>query len=93
MELLGDATQISVRSGEAVLSGKAAKDFRIDIGAQVGFKIDPKKLAIFLMLSQERLASYQLTRNWLLRLARMYPATRSNLTKFERRNSASSDNG
>ena len=57
MELLGDATQISVRSGEAVLSGKAAKDFRIDIGAQVGFKIDPKTCHLFDAESGARLAS------------------------------------
>lgn len=47
MELLGDATQVSVRSGEAVLSGKAPKEFRIDIGQQVGFRLDPSKCHLF----------------------------------------------
>ena len=39
MELLGDATQVSIRADGAVLSGKAPKDFRAEIGEPIGFKI------------------------------------------------------
>ncbi len=47
MELLGDATQVSIRSGSEILSGKAPKDFRADIGAPIGFKIDPAVCHLF----------------------------------------------
>ena len=47
MELLGDATQVSIRSGSEILSGKAPKDFRADIGAPIGFKIDPAVCPLF----------------------------------------------
>jgi len=47
MELLGDATQVSIRSGSEILSGKAPKDFRADIGAPIGFKIDPVVCHLF----------------------------------------------
>ena len=39
MELLGDATQVNVRCGEALVSGKAGKEFRAGIGDPIGFKI------------------------------------------------------
>ena len=42
MELLGDATQINVRCGDALVSGKAGKDFRAGIGDPIGFKILPQ---------------------------------------------------
>ena len=47
MELLGDATQVSIRSDSEILSGKAPKDFRADIGAPIGFKIDPVVCHLF----------------------------------------------
>lgn len=47
MELLGDATQINVRCGDAVVSGKAGKDFRVEIGDPVGFKILPENCHLF----------------------------------------------
>ena len=47
MELLGDATQVSIRSGSEILSGKAPKDFRADIGAPIGVKIDPAVCHLF----------------------------------------------
>lgn len=47
MELLGDATQISVRVGEAVVSGKAGKDFRATIGDPIGFRIRPEICHLF----------------------------------------------
>ncbi|MEL6751520.1 MAG: ATP-binding cassette domain-containing protein, partial [Pseudomonadota bacterium] len=39
MELLGDATMVSVRSGGALLSVKAHKDYRTEIGAAVSVSI------------------------------------------------------
>ena len=47
MELLGDATQINVRCGDAVVSGKAGKDFRVEIGDPIGFKILPENCHLF----------------------------------------------
>ena len=47
MELLGDATQINVRCGDALVSGKAGKDFRAGIGDPIGFKIDPQYCHLF----------------------------------------------
>ena len=47
MELLGDATQINVRCGDVVVSGKAGKDFRVEIGDPVGFKILPENCHLF----------------------------------------------
>ena len=47
MELLGDATQVSIRSGSEILSGKAPKDFRAEIGAPIGFKIDAAVCHLF----------------------------------------------
>lgn len=47
MELLGDATQVSVRSGEAILSAKAPKDFRIEIGEQVGIELKAENCHFF----------------------------------------------
>ena len=47
MELLGDASQINVRCGDAVVSGKAGKDFRVEIGAPIGFKILPENCHLF----------------------------------------------
>jgi len=47
MELLGDATQINVRCGDAIVSGKAGKDFRVEIGDPIGFKILPENCHLF----------------------------------------------
>ena len=47
MELLGDATQVSVRSGEAILSAKAPKDFRIEFGEQVGIELKAENCHFF----------------------------------------------
>ena len=47
MELLGDATQVSIRSGSEILSGKAPKDFRAEIGAPIGFKINAAVCHLF----------------------------------------------
>lgn len=47
MELLGDATLVSVRLGDALVAVRAPKDFRIDIGAPVHFSIPPTALHLF----------------------------------------------
>ncbi len=39
MELLGDATMITVRAGGALVSVKASKDFRTEIGDQTGLSV------------------------------------------------------
>ncbi|MTH95938.1 ABC transporter ATP-binding protein [Roseibium sp. RKSG952] len=41
MELLGDATMITVKAGGALVSVKAQKDYRIGIDAQVGLSVPP----------------------------------------------------
>ena len=55
MELLGDATQISVRMGEGIVSGKASKEFRADIGETIAFKINADDCHVFDAASGERL--------------------------------------
>jgi multiple sugar transport system ATP-binding protein len=47
MELLGDATQINVRCGDAFVSGKAGKEFRAEIGDPIGFRILPENCHFF----------------------------------------------
>ena len=41
IELLGDATMVAVRAGGALVSVKAQKDFRAEIGEQVSIAIEP----------------------------------------------------
>ncbi|MAV47641.1 MAG: ABC transporter ATP-binding protein [Alphaproteobacteria bacterium TMED89] len=47
MELLGDATQVSIRADSAILSGKAPKDFRAKIGEPIGFSIPASQCHLF----------------------------------------------
>jgi multiple sugar transport system ATP-binding protein len=47
MELLGDATMVTVRAGGSLASAKADKEFRIEIGKQVGIAIDPGLCHLF----------------------------------------------
>jgi multiple sugar transport system ATP-binding protein len=47
MELLGDATLVSVRIGPALVSVRAPKDFRIDIGALLHVAIPADKTHLF----------------------------------------------
>ena len=47
MELLGDATLVSVRIGPALVSIRAPKDFRIDIGAPLHVAIPARKIHLF----------------------------------------------
>lgn len=47
MELLGDATLVSVRIGTALVSVRAPKDFRIDIGAVLHVAIPADRIHLF----------------------------------------------
>jgi multiple sugar transport system ATP-binding protein len=47
MELLGDATLVSVRLGEALVAVRAPKDFRIEIGAPLNIAVPPTALHLF----------------------------------------------
>ncbi len=47
MELLGDATLVTVRVGEALVAVKATKDFRIDIGDPLSIAIRPAIVHLF----------------------------------------------
>ncbi|MBI1416788.1 MAG: sn-glycerol-3-phosphate ABC transporter ATP-binding protein UgpC [Limimaricola sp.] len=47
MELLGDATLISVRSGADLIAVRAAKDFRIEIGAPISIRIPMTAIHLF----------------------------------------------
>ena len=59
MELLGDATQINVRCGDAFVSGKAGKDFRAGIGDPIGFKILPENCHFFDAKDGKRISADQ----------------------------------
>ena len=47
MELLGDATLVSVRIGKALVAVRAHKDFRIEIGSPVQIRIPPNAIHLF----------------------------------------------
>ena len=47
MELLGDATMITVRAGGALVSVKASKDYRVEIGEQVSISMPPAICHVF----------------------------------------------
>ena len=47
MELLGDATMVTVRAGGELVAVKADKEFRIDIDDMVGFTIKPEICHLF----------------------------------------------
>ena len=47
MELLGDATLVSVRIGTALVAVRAAKDFRIEIGAPIRIRIPAAAVHLF----------------------------------------------
>lgn len=55
LELLGDATMISVRVGGALVSVKADKSFRAEIGDPVSFSVPPAICHLFDATSGERL--------------------------------------
>ena len=47
IELLGDATMITVRAAGAFVSVKAGKDYRTEIGEQVSIAIEPAICHLF----------------------------------------------
>ncbi len=55
LELLGDATMVTVRSGQELLSVKADKEFRAEIGDPVQFSVPPGICHIFDAATGERL--------------------------------------
>jgi multiple sugar transport system ATP-binding protein len=57
IELLGDATMVSVRVGEALVAAKAAKTFRAQIGDRVAFRIAPAQCHLFDHQSGTRIGS------------------------------------
>jgi multiple sugar transport system ATP-binding protein len=57
MELLGDATLVSVRIGEALVSIRAPKDFRIDIGAPLHIHVPMQSVHLFDQSSGARLVA------------------------------------
>ena len=59
MELLGDATLVTVRVGEALVATKAQKDFRIDIGAPLSIVIPSAATHLFDISTGFRLPDQQ----------------------------------
>ncbi|MEM9624797.1 MAG: ABC transporter ATP-binding protein [Pseudomonadota bacterium] len=57
IELLGDATMITVRAAGAFVSVKAGKDYRTEIGKQVAIAVDPSICHLFHHQTGERLGS------------------------------------
>ena len=55
IELLGDTTMISIRSGEALVAVKADKEMEAEIGQEVGFAIEPSICHLFSAETGERL--------------------------------------
>ncbi len=55
MELLGDATMVTVRAGGALVAVKADKAFRAEIGAPVGISVPPAACHLFHAETGERL--------------------------------------
>jgi len=55
MELLGDATMITVQVGGSLVSAKAGKDFRIPIGDTIRLGLDPEHIHLFDSVGGERL--------------------------------------
>jgi multiple sugar transport system ATP-binding protein len=55
LELLGDATMITVKSGSALVSVKAHKDFRAEIGAAFAATVSPDMCHLFHSETGERL--------------------------------------
>ena len=54
IELLGDATMVSVRSGPALIAVKAPKEFRAEIGDMISFSIKPGICHLFDPISGQR---------------------------------------
>ena len=56
VELLGDATLATVRSGEALVTVKAEKTFRGSIGETIGFSVPRPAVHLFDAATGERLS-------------------------------------
>ena len=55
MELLGDATMVTVRAGGTMISAKAGKEFRTRIGEPISLAIDPGDVHLFDRHTERRL--------------------------------------
>ena len=55
IELLGDATMITVRAGGAMVSAKAGKDFRAEIDDMVSFSVPASVCHLFDQTTGERI--------------------------------------
>ena len=55
VELLGDATMVTLEAGDDVLSAKADKEFRAEIGSELSLGIDPALVHLFDTASGRRL--------------------------------------
>ncbi len=58
-ELTGDATLVTVKQGDLMMTAKAGKDYRSAMGARVGFGIDATRCHLFDASTQARLAARQ----------------------------------
>ena len=56
MELLGDATQVTMRAGKTMVAARGAKDLRAEIGSQVGFTAADSSYYLFDGDTQTRLS-------------------------------------
>ncbi|MDE3120351.1 MAG: TOBE domain-containing protein, partial [Paracoccaceae bacterium] len=56
LELLGDATMVTVRTGGALVAIKAPKDFRAEIGDPVAARVPPAACHLFHTATGERLS-------------------------------------
>jgi multiple sugar transport system ATP-binding protein len=56
LELLGDATMVSVRIGSALVSAKADKSFRANIGDMVSIHVPAEHCHLFHAETGERIA-------------------------------------
>ena len=56
IELLGDAVMLAVRAGGQMVSVKAGKDYRAEIGDSVSFHVPPEICHVFDRASGQRLS-------------------------------------
>jgi multiple sugar transport system ATP-binding protein len=63
VELLGDATMVTVRAGGTLCAAKAPKEFRAGIGSSVGFKVKPEACHLFDKESGRRVAATPIMAN------------------------------
>ena len=56
-ELTGDATLVTIQQGDLMVTAKAGKDYRSDIGSRVGFSLDAQRCHLFDAATQARIDS------------------------------------